>query len=221
MHGHYLHSFVNPYSYLLLRKNKSLISDIDYFFCDGALMVVLLNLFGLNVHRYSFDMTSLAPLVFEDSVEFNKSVYFIGSEPGIVEKSTKIFHEAYPKLNICGSRHGFFNSDSDKEQFIRQLFLINPDVVIVGMGTPFQEKFLIDLRKSGWNGVGFTCGGFLHQTAKKGIRYYPKIMNQLNLRWLYRMYDEPKLIARYFYYYPWFVIVCAYDVFLFKMNYLK
>ena len=74
-----------------------------------------------------------------------------------------------------------------------------------------QEQFLIDLQKSGWQGVGYTCGGFLHQTAK-GIQYYPKWVNRLGLRAFYRMYDEPQLIKRYFIEYPKAIVIILGDL---------
>jgi exopolysaccharide biosynthesis WecB/TagA/CpsF family protein len=80
---------------------------------------------------------------------------------------------------------------------------LNPDIVVCGMGTPLQEQFLVDLQDTGWNGIGYTCGGFLHQTAGD-IQYYPKWVDKYNLRWVYRIYDEPVLFKRYFGDYPKF-----------------
>ena len=39
-------------------------------------------------------------------------------------------------------------------------------------------------------GVGFTCGGFIHQTANNEIEYYPLWIDRMNLRFVYRMYKE-------------------------------
>ena len=83
------------------------------------------------------------------------------------------------------------------------------------MGTPLQEQFLIDLQKSGWVGKGYTCGGFLHQTAN-GIQYYPKWINRLGLRAFYRMYDEPQLIKRYFIDYPQAICIIVFDIIKYK-----
>lgn len=63
------------------------------------------------------------------------------------------------------------------------------------MGSPLQEQFALDLKKSGYNGVVFTCGGFLHQTAR-GIKYYPEWVNKYNLRAFYRLFHEKGLWGR-------------------------
>lgn len=34
------------------------------------------------------------------------------------------------------------------------------------MGILAQENFLLKVKQAGFEGIGFTCGGFIHQTAK-------------------------------------------------------
>jgi N-acetylglucosaminyldiphosphoundecaprenol N-acetyl-beta-D-mannosaminyltransferase len=70
------------------------------------------------------------------------------------------------------------------------------------MGAMRQERFLISLWREGWRGLGFTCGGFLHQTARAELSYYPPLMDRLHLRWFCRIWSEPKLFWRYFALYP-------------------
>jgi N-acetylglucosaminyldiphosphoundecaprenol N-acetyl-beta-D-mannosaminyltransferase len=86
------------------------------------------------------------------------------------------------------------------------------------MGSPNQENFLIELANEGWNGSGYTCGGFFHQTSKKGIQYYPTWCDKYNLRWMYRMYDEPKLIKRYVWHYPIFIFIFIFDMIVYKIG---
>ena len=177
----------------------------------------LLTLFGIRVKRESFDMTSLAPVLFNKAIQQNKSIYFIGTEPDIIADTIKNIKNTYPKLNICGFRHGYFSQD-ERDIVIKKIFQLAPDYVICGMGTPLQEYFLLDLKKEGWSGEGFTCGGFLHQTANR-IIYYPEWINRFGLRAFYRMYDEPKLIKRYFIDYPKAVVFILYDLVRFRLGY--
>jgi exopolysaccharide biosynthesis WecB/TagA/CpsF family protein len=213
----HLVSFLNPYSYLIMRKEKDLYRNIDSFYCDGILFAKAMQLTGKKYTRVSFDMTSIAPTVFHDAEKNGSLVYFVGSKPGVVEKAVSYFHELHPKLRISGVRHGFFDSSTEKQNFLQELKLLSPDIVIVGMGAPAQEEFIVDLKNTGWQGIAYTCGGFLHQTANNGITYYPRWINKFNFRWLYRMYDEPKLVKRYFIYYPLFVIMFTYDFFTLKI----
>ena len=74
---------------------------------------------------------------------------------------------------------------------------LNPDFLIVGMGALMQEKFLLKVKKMGYQGIGFTCGGFVHQTAMNRMHYYPNWVDKMNLRFVYRMYKEKHTRTRY------------------------
>lgn len=199
-----LHTFLNPYSYLLARKNKDIFSNFSEIHFDGIVLCVVAKIFGIKKDRTSFDMTSLAPLVMQDASEKGKSIYIIGSDPGLAIIAANNLTAIYSNLKIVGLRHGYFSSLEEREQVIHDISCLNPDIVIAGMGTPHQEKLLVDLTLTGWSGTGYTCGGFIHQTAKSGAKYYPLLFDKLNLRWLYRIYDEPKLLKRYVFEYPKF-----------------
>lgn len=204
-------TFLNPYSmYILYEKRllSKIYKEFDCIFIDGISLVkaIQFKCKVKNLERKSFDMTSLAPQVFEYAINNNKSIYLIGTKPNLIEKAVKNIKKIYPKLQIAGFRHGYFDNQDEYKAILIQIKDLNPDIVIAGMGTPLQEIFLLDLRNIGWKGIGFTCGGFLEQTANK-IDYYPKIIDKLNLRWLYRLYREPKRLSkRYFYIYPKFFI---------------
>jgi len=212
---HQLNTFLNPYSYILARKNKELFKNFNIKI-DGILLVKLLNLIGFKeIKRESFDMTSLAPVVFKEAIKENKSIYFIGTKPKIIDKAIDNIKKSYPKLNIIEFRNGYFQDDNERIRCLKHIKELNPDIVICGMGTPLQEEFLIDLKKIGWDGIGYTCGGFLHQVAKD-IHYYPAWINKFNLRWAYRIYDEPKLFRRYFLEYTKFFIYFIIDYINYK-----
>lgn len=206
-----VNTFVNPYSYLILRKNSEVLNGVDRILVDGQLMVRLLKWLGLsNITRNSFDMTSLAPIIFQNTIDSKGTICFVGSKAEEIEASMVVIGKAYPELNIVYFRDGYFSS-SERAIELKKILSLSPDMVIAGLGTPRQEEFLIDLKRLGWAGTGFTCGGFLHQTASSGLEYYPAWMDKLNLRWLYRIYDEPVLFKRYFWEYPKAVIHIIYD----------
>lgn len=214
-------TYINPYSYLFFRKNISLFNKFDRIGVDGVSLVILLSLVGIKVaKRESFDMTSQALVVFNECIELEKDIFFVGSTEKSINNFINIIKNNFPKLNISGYRNGYFDNDEDKEQCLKKINILNPEVIIVGMGTPFQEQFLIDLKNTGWNGTGYTCGGFIHQTGS-GIKYYPDFYNTYNLRWLYRMIDEPKLIKRYLVLYPKSVILFLTDFIKYKYFWLK
>ncbi|MCE2613632.1 WecB/TagA/CpsF family glycosyltransferase [Flavobacteriaceae bacterium D16] len=204
-------TFLNPYSYLFFRKNTTLFRDFDRIYLDGIILVKALRAIGVRAERRSFDMTSIAPEIFQLCVKEKKNIYFIGSDSKSIEKFIQVIKSNYPDLNILGWRSGYFQTPEEREATQETIAKLNPDFLVVGMGTPLQEVFLKEVRAAGWQGTGFTCGGFIHQTAA-GLHYYPKWSNKLNLRWLYRIWDEPKLLNRYLLQYPKFVALYIFDL---------
>lgn len=170
---------------------------IDRVFIDGIFLVWTLRLLGVPVERRSFDMTSMAAEVFGRASRSGETVYLVGGEAGVAQQAAESFTRLWPALKVVGTRSGFFASPGERQEFIESLVKMGPDIVIAGMGTPKQEYILSDLVANGWRGDGYTCGGFLHQTAKRGVRYYPRLIDKLNLRWAFRVFDEPRLLRRY------------------------
>lgn len=198
-----LTTFVNPGAIHIVRRNPhygSMLKAFDIILPDGVGIV-----WGWrathrsSLTRLSFDTTSLALPVLRKAREEKRRVMLIGGRPGVADDAADKLAKALPGLQFCRSHHGFdetaaYESHVRKEQ---------PDVVICGMGAPHQEALLLALRECGaLAGPAFTCGGYLDQ-LHGGLRYYPKLVDSLNLRWLYRLFREPRrLWRRYLLEYP-------------------
>lgn len=192
------YTYLNPVSYLTALDNKELFSQLDGIFADGGLLVKAIKMvYGKQVTRRSFDMTSMAPELFAYVAKHGKAIYIVASKQEQVEKAVEIFRERYPKVKFAGYRNGYFASESEMDVEAKYIAKLNPDFLIVGMGALMQEKFLLKVKNAGYQGVGFTCGGFIHQTSKNEIDYYPAWVDKTNLRFVYRMWKEPHTRKRY------------------------
>lgn len=199
-----VYSFINPYSMLRLRRYPEIAQQIDSWYVDGISLVHRLNDSGIETTRLSFDDTSLAPVVFSYAKENKLKIALVGTKEEFISTAVSNIERKYD-VKVEYYRNGYFVSDTERQAVLQELCERKIDIVICGMGTPHQERFLIDLRAFGWRGYGFTCGGYLHQIAQKE-NYYPPLFNSLNIRWLYRIFDEPKLFRRYALHYPKFFI---------------
>lgn len=192
------YTYLNPVSYLTALDNKELFSQLDGIFADGGLLVKAIKMvYGKQVTRRSFDMTSMAPELFAYVAKHGKTIYIVASKQEQVEKAMEIFRERYPKVKFAGYRNGYFASESEMDVEAKYIAKLNPDFLIVGMGALMQEKFLLKVKNAGYQGVGFTCGGFIHQTSRNEIDYYPAWVDKTNLRFVYRMWKEPHTRKRY------------------------
>jgi N-acetylglucosaminyldiphosphoundecaprenol N-acetyl-beta-D-mannosaminyltransferase len=214
-----LTTFLNPYSYLIARKHRDIFQEMDHIFIDSIMLVKSLSVLKIAKcrRRIAFDMAGLAPFVFFYAQIKQKTIFFIGTRPSVIDTAIKNIKSMYPQLRVLGYQHGYFYDNKERENVLDHIVALHPDFVVVGMGTPLQERFLLDLKARGWRGAGFTCGGFLHQTAKR-IKYYPDWIDEIYLNALFRLYDEPKLVKRYFVQYPKFLPIFLFDFIKFKIG---
>lgn len=193
-----VYTCVNPFSYHLVRRHTELYESMDGLFVDGMTMCWLIRLlWGRRIPRLSFDMSGMAADLFShlDTDRTDRSIYFLGTKQKVLEETVKQFRENYPNMNIAGFRNGYFIDVDDRRNAINEIVRSNSDFAVIGMGAPLQEQFALDLKNSGYKGVVFTCGGFLHQSANN-INYYPEWINKYNLRAFYRLYREKGLWRR-------------------------
>lgn len=108
---------------------------MDGIFADGGFLVKAIKLvYGKQVTRRSFDMTSMAPELFSYAEEHGKAIYIVASKQEQVEKAVEIFRERYPKVKFAGYRNGYFASESEMDVEAKYIAKLNPDFLIVGMG---------------------------------------------------------------------------------------
>lgn len=199
-----LYSFVNPSAWAMAKRNPDYLDNLekmDVVLADGGGVALACRLLtGKPSQRISFDMSSLAGPFFSTMALKGLSLMVIGGNPGVDENvHDKIAHH-FPGIKMVGSAHGY----GELEPKVAAVLAKNPDAVVVGMGVPRQEMFLIKLREAGFKGSALTCGGFFDQYLLADD-YYPKWVDTYNLRFAYRLYKEPaRLWRRYLLDYPYF-----------------
>lgn len=190
-------SFLNPVS---LDKLENIAHENIYFHSDGFLLTLILNkIYRQNIKRVSFDFTSMATVVFE-MIDIEKdSLIIVGAKDDELSNFSRKLKEKYTGINILKTFDGYFN---DVNVVINQIINLAPSYVVVGLGAGKQEWFQRKLRKEGYSGTTFSCGGFIRQESSSIENYYPELIDKLNLRFLYRMIKEPHTIRRYLIKYP-------------------
>lgn len=69
--------------------------------------------------------------------------FFLGARPGVAERAAKAIQERFPRAIITGWEHGYFALGSDEERgLIRRINAARPDILLVAMGAPRQEKWI-------------------------------------------------------------------------------
>lgn len=194
-----VYSYVNPVSYLDALKHKDVYSSMDGLFVDGSLMASAVHLcYGKRITRRSPDMVGYFPQVFEYANSNHKSICVVGSTQEQMEMAVKKFSIHYNDIIWAHCRNGFFSDEHEMEEYAKLIAREQPDFLICGLGSILQERFLLMCKNAGYEGVGFSCGGFIRQIAEhSNENYYPAWINRMNMRFLYRMYKEPHTRKRY------------------------
>lgn len=196
-------SFLNPFSYNEIADKSELVEKVDHFFSDGSLLCKLHNLFLPKITRASFDYSSIAEDFLDHVASLDKRIAIIGATEDENLAAVKVLKSQYNSLNVVYHRNGYIEN---KEIVAKKLNESKADVVLVGMGTPYQEQFSIFLKEALHNPtVIITCGGFLTQTSIKPDYYHP-LIKKLGLRWLQRVVMHKHVRDRVLKKYPKFII---------------
>ncbi|MCW5942313.1 MAG: WecB/TagA/CpsF family glycosyltransferase [Fimbriimonadaceae bacterium] len=128
------------------------------------------------------------------SADHGYRIFLLGAAPGVAEMAAERLRLLYPGCNIVGTRHGYFPPESD-ETVAAEVAAYHPDVLIVAMGIPRQEKFLWRTRHLHRAKVGIGVGGSLDVFGGKAKRA-PRIVQRLNLEWLWRLILNPRKLPK-------------------------
>ena len=169
----------------------ALLNDAALVLPDGAGTVLGAKLLGTPLKEKVAGIDFAANLLGVLAAS-GKTLYLLGSKPGIGEKAAEKMLEMHPKLQICGVADGYFK---DEGPVVEKINAVRPDVLFVCLGAPKQEKFMhghraeLDVRLM--IGLGGSLDGFAGT-----VRRAPKWMIRLQLEWLYRLIKEPRRIGR-------------------------
>jgi N-acetylglucosaminyldiphosphoundecaprenol N-acetyl-beta-D-mannosaminyltransferase len=121
-------------------------------------------------------------------------VFLLGSAPGVAAGAAGRLKTQVPELDICGTHHGFF-SDAEDAQVIADVRNAAPDILIVGMGVPRQERWAWQHRHQ-LGARTIWCVGALFEYYS-GYRWRaPLWMRKAGLEWFFRLLLEPRRLWR-------------------------
>jgi N-acetylglucosaminyldiphosphoundecaprenol N-acetyl-beta-D-mannosaminyltransferase len=127
-----------------------------------------------------------------------KSVFVLGGAEGVPDKAAEALRRQSPDLRIAGTDSppfGFDATDDGIQRALAAVVAAAPDLVLVGLGFPKQEK-LIELLRREWPGAWYlACGAGIAMAAGVTPRAGP-LVQRLGLEWVHRLLLEPRRLAR-------------------------
>jgi len=136
-------------------------------------------------------------------IKKSQRLALIGSTQEVIDKLKIKFSS-----NLVFAQNGFFHLDQ-KEEIFKDLVLAKPDLLLVAMGAPLQEKLIAELVSELPSTIKMGVGGAFDVWAGKYQRA-PRWMIFLGLEWLFRIIQEPSRLKVFF------SNMCSYALLLFS-----
>ncbi len=126
------------------------------------------------------------------SSEQGFSLFVYGAKQEVLDKFKEILDVEYPGIVINELLNGYDNTFEDAIEAMKGY---NSDLVLVALGVPRQERFMIEAATI-QQGVFIGCGGSIDVLSGM-IKRAPKLIMAMNLEWLYRIAFDPKRMKRF------------------------
>lgn len=186
---------VNPLTVMLARKDPQLqknLATAGLCLPDGIGTVwALRRLHGVHASRVA-GIELLEALFPVPGLRY----FFLGSAPGVATAAAQAVRQRFPHVKIAGEHHGYF-SPGGEASLIKEIARARPSVLVVCLGQPRQELWLLRHWKKLPACVVLPLGGSLDVLSGRLSRA-PGWTQKFGLEWLYRTLREPRRAARLF-----------------------
>jgi N-acetylglucosaminyldiphosphoundecaprenol N-acetyl-beta-D-mannosaminyltransferase len=143
----------------------------------------------------------------ERAIAENWKVFFVGGAPGVSEQAVERIQADWPGAQIQ-THHGYFDvaqEGAENQAVVAAIQAYAPDIVLVGMGMPRQEVWVLENQAQLGPCVTFTVGGAFDYEA--GVqRPSPRWMGQMGMEWLFRLTVDPQRLFTRYCLEPWHLV---------------
>jgi exopolysaccharide biosynthesis WecB/TagA/CpsF family protein len=185
-------TWLNHYSARVNAINNIDVTKFTFVGVDGQFLAYLL---AKGIKTTSADR--VLPLLLKERIR----VTCIGGSEKNAFLRREILKHKFPDIELVGNYDGY-STNLMQADFVNNLRVGNPQLIIIGTGSPLQEHLTIEIERqlsssSLDHGLSIvTCGGWLDQILVDS--YYPKWSYRYRVNWLVRLAREPlRLWKRY------------------------
>jgi N-acetylglucosaminyldiphosphoundecaprenol N-acetyl-beta-D-mannosaminyltransferase len=201
------HNLNSLYIYHHNSQMRDFYEVADYVHIDGMALVFLGKMLGVPCQRkHRVTYADWVWSLMEESVQKDWRILYLGAKPGVAVKGANILRSKYPNLQI-ETIHGYFDISTNSEEnqsVINQINQYQPHILMIGMGMPRQEKWILDnISKIKTNSV-LPSGACIDYVAGE-IATPPRWMGKVGIEWLYRLLTEPRRLWKRYLIEPWFI----------------
>jgi exopolysaccharide biosynthesis WecB/TagA/CpsF family protein len=199
--------FANAHTLNLAHKDrgyKAILNTADLVLEDGFGAALAARILGQPIDNLGGG-TELVPYLFRRAQSRGYRFYLLGGKPGVAQRAAANLLRRYPGLCIVGTRHGYVK-DEETQQLIVEINRTSPDVLLVGMGNPLQERWLSQNKDRLCVPLSLGVGG-LFDIFSGELKKIPRwLWRIIRMEWMFIVLMQPHKWRRYFVGIPIFLV---------------
>lgn len=159
-------------------------------------------------HRATF--ADWLPTLFSTAHAEGWRIFFLGNRPGVTDRVAVQFRARHPGLMI-DTAHGHFDlafNSKENQAIIQRINDFAPHILLVGMGMPIQERWIVENAARLNALVIHRCGATADLFAGE-IPFPPRILGRLGLEGVCRLLIAPKRLWFRYLVEPWLLLDLA------------
>ena len=179
------------------KELQAVYENASLILTDGKPLMWIAKWYGTPI-KEKISGSDLFPLLCKMSAEKGYKMFFLGAAEGVAAKAAENFSERYKGLQVVGTYsppYGFEKNQIEMDKIKEMVKKSAPDILIVGLGCPKQEKFMYYNCQNFGVPISFGLGASLDFEAGN-VKRAPKWMANHGLEWLFRITQDPKRMAK-------------------------
>lgn len=185
-----------------LQKDKEFYeayNEADWIVCDSKILNHAAKFLGMEFKEVIPGSSFLPAYYLHHKENRNTRIFLLGAKEGVALNAMKKINDKVGWNMVVGAHspsYGFENNESECAEIVDIINKSNSNVLVVGVGAPKQEKWIIKYRSQLPNVKLFMALGATIDFEAGNIKRAPAVYQRFNLEWLYRLIKEPKRLWR-------------------------
>ena len=179
------------------RELQEVYKNAALILTDGKPLLWIANWYGTPI-KEKISGSDLFPLLCNMAAAKGYKMFFLGAAEGVAKRAADNLTMKYKGLQVVGTYSppfGFENNKNEMDKIKNMIKASKPDILIVGLGCPKQEKFMYHHCKELGVPISFGLGASFDFEAGN-IKRAPRWMANHGLEWLFRITQDPKRMAK-------------------------
>jgi len=181
------HYIVLPYSEFIIRAQKdkefkNILNKASLCLCESRGLYLTIKFLGISIKQ---EINGIE-LIYNICSKFQK-IFLLGGADVVVRGVKQKLNG-----NIVGAENGY----QDLSKIINKINKVKPEILLVGLGSPRQEKWIYDnLKNMPSVKVAIGTGGAFDFISGK-IKRAPKFVQKSGTEWIWRLIVQPHRFGR-------------------------